>query len=181
MLDRWLVKGLLLSQRAWRRLRTRVLKPTFKRCGKNVSFDPGDVYSYQNIEIGDDVFIGPGANLQAGASGIVIGNKVMLGPNVSIMGGDHNFSEIGQFMFDVKVKRPADDQTVVVEDDVWIGAGAIILKGVCLGRGCVVAAGSVVTKSIPPYTIVMGVPAKVHSLRFPIETILVSSQKLGVE
>jgi len=142
----WLAKGLLRTRRAWLRVRRRVLKSTFKRCGKNVSFDPGDVYSYQNIEIGDDVFIGPGANLQAGESGIIIGNKVMFGPNVSIMGGDHNFSEIGQFMFDVKVKRPANDQTVVVEDDVWIGAGAIILKGVCLGRGCIVAAGSVVTK-----------------------------------
>ena len=136
------------------------------------------MYSYRNIEIGNDVFIGPGACLLAAESGIVIGNKVVLGPNVSIVGGDHNFSEVGQHMFDVKVKRPEDDQTVSIEDDVWIGAGATILKGVCLGRGCIVAAGSVVTRDIPPYAIAMGVPGRVRSLRFPMETVLIHEQSL---
>ena len=178
MLSLSLVRTLLFGRRIWCWVRRLVLKSAFKRCGTNVSFNPDDVFSYQNIEIGNDVFIGPGANIQATETGVVIGNKVMLGPNVCILGGDHNFSEIGQFMFDVKEKRPDDDQTVIIEDDVWIGAGAIILKGTCLGRGCIVAAGSIVTKSVPPYTIVMGVPAVAKSLRFPMETILAHEEQL---
>lgn len=50
-------------------------------------------------------------------------------------------------------KLPENDQNVVIEDDVWIGTGAIILKGVTIGRGAVIAAGAVVTKDVPPYTI----------------------------
>ena len=155
-----------------------ILRSAFKRCGKNVRFDPDGVYTYKNIEIGNDVFIGPRAAFLASESGIVIGNKVMFGPNVTIVGGDHNTSVIGQFMFDVRAKRPEDDQPVVIEDDVWIGARAILLKGVRLGRGCIVAAGSVVTKSVAPYTVVAGVPARVRSVRFPIETILIHEARL---
>ena len=75
------------------------------------------------------------ASLMASESAITIGNKVMLAPHVTIVGGDHNTSVVGRFMFDVKVKRPEDDQAVTIEDDVWVGTGAIILKGVRIGRG----------------------------------------------
>ncbi len=140
--------------------------------GKNFVFDPDGEYSFHNIEVGDDVFIGPGAVLSATESKISISNKVMFGPNVTIMGGDHNTSVVGKFMYDVKEKRPEDDQPVVIEDDVWIGTGAIILKGVKIHRGSIVAAGSVVTKDVPPYTIVAGVPAKVVKMRFDADTII---------
>jgi acetyltransferase-like isoleucine patch superfamily enzyme len=155
-----------------------VLRYAFNRCGKNVRFDPDSVFSYENIEIGDDVFIGPGASLQATQRGIIIGNKVMFGPNVTIMGGDYNTSVIGQFMVDVKVKRPEDDQTVIIEDDVWVGTCAIVLKGVRLGRGCIVAAGAIVTKDVPPYTVAVGVPARVRKVRFPVEIILLHEAKV---
>jgi acetyltransferase-like isoleucine patch superfamily enzyme len=69
-------------------------------------------------------------------------------------------------MYDVHEKRPEDDRDVIIEDDVWVGSGAIILKGVRVGRGSIVAAGAVVNKGVPPYTIVGGVPAKVLSIRF---------------
>lgn len=58
------------------------------------------------------------------------------------------------------------DQPVVIEDDVWVGANVTILKGVTIGHGSVVAAGAVVTKSCPPYSIIGGVPAKVLRKRF---------------
>ncbi|HEX7975754.1 MAG TPA: acyltransferase [Anaerolineales bacterium] len=155
-----------------------LLRPAFKRYGKNFGFDPDGLYTYQTIEVGDDVSLGDRATLIASDSGIVIGSKVMFGPNVTIMGGNHNTSVLGQFMFDVKVKRPEDDQLVVIEDDVWVGAGAIILKGVCLGRGCIVAAGAVVTKDIPPYCVAAGVPAKPRFVRFDVDAILAHENSL---
>ena len=82
------------------------------------------------------------------------------------MRGDSNSSVVGEYMFDVKVKRAEDDQPVVIEDDVWVGSRVIILKGVTIGRGSVIAAGSVVTRSIPPYSICAGVPARVLKPRF---------------
>ncbi len=75
-------------------------------------------------------------------------------------------------------KRPGDDQPVVIEDDVWIGSDAILLKGVHLSRGCIVAAGAVVTKSVPPYAVVAGVPARVIKFRWDVDTILRHEQIL---
>lgn len=158
--------------RVARGVRRMIIRGAFRSCGKNVRFDPGDVFSYENIVIGNDVYIGPGPTFIADVTGIEIGNKVMFGPNVSIFGGNHNSSVVGEFMFDVKIKRPGDDQKVVIENDVWVGGGATILKGVCLGRGCIVAAGAVVTEDVSPYEIVAGVPAKVVGKRFGADDVL---------
>jgi len=143
-----------------------LIKPAFKSHGRNFVFDPNGVYSYNTIVVGDDVFIGPGANFSASESAIVIGNKVMFGPNVTIMGGDHNTSQIGKYMYDVKEKLAKNDQSVSIDDDVWIGCNVLILKGVTIGRGSIVGAGSVVTRSCPPYSIMLGSPAKVVKQRF---------------
>lgn len=150
-----------------------LLRPAFRRHGKRLIFDPDGHYTFENIEVGDDVSIGTGAIRIATKSRIIIESKVMFGPNVMVIGGDHNTSIVGRFMYDVKEKRPEDDQDVIIEDDVWVGAGAIILKGVRLGRGSIVAAGAVVNKEVLPYTVVGGIPAKIISMRFgEIETIL---------
>lgn len=143
-----------------------LIKTQFNSVGKNVIFNPFDKIGYKNVSIGDDVFIGPGATFSASESHITIGNKVMFGPNVTIMGGDHNHSVIGKYMFDVKVKNIDDDQPVIIKDDVWIGAGAIILKGVTIGQGSIVAAGALVIKDIEKYSIVGGIPAKHIKYRF---------------
>jgi len=68
-------------------------------------------------------------------------------------------------------KLPENDMPVVIEDDVWCGANVTILKGVTIGHGSVVAAGAVVTKSFPPYSIIGGVPAKLIRMRFTPEQI----------
>ena len=74
-------------------------------------------------------------------------------------------------------KLPENAATVVIEDDIWIGANVTILKGVTIVRGSVVAAGAVVTKSCPPYSIIGGVPAKVLKMRItPVE--IVEHEKL---
>lgn len=69
-------------------------------------------------------------------------------------------------MFDVKKKNPNDDQPVLIQKDVWIGAGAIILKGVKIGQGSIIAAGALVINDVDNYSIVGGVPAKHIKYRF---------------
>jgi len=165
-----------------RRLRSRLLmivyRPLFGSHGKNFMFDPDGFYTYHNIYVGDDVSLGYRPMLMAALSNIRIGNKVMFGPFVSLIGGDHNIAEIGRFMVDVSEKRLGNDLDIVIEDDVWIGTGVIILKGVHVMRGSIIAAGAVVNKDVPPYVIVAGIPAKPMKLRFDLETILIHEEKL---
>ena len=162
------IPGLLLigARRLSRRLRMLALTPLFRKTGSRFRFDPDGQYSFSTIEVGDDVFLGPGAFLSATESFIHIGNKVMFGPNVTVLGGDHRLDVVGVAMADVAEKRPEDDRGVTIADDVWVGAGAIVLKGVSIGRGAVVAAGAVVTRDVPPYAIVGGCPARVIRPRF---------------
>lgn len=163
---------LLYIQKIFTRLYMYILIFAFKKHGKKFLFYPYDCFSYENIEIGDYVSIGAGATLLASESKIVIGNKVLFGPNVTIIGGNHNTSIVGRFMYDVHEKRLEDDQDVIIEDDIWVGSNVVILKGVHLQRGCIIAAGSVVTKDAPPYSIIAGVPAKVVKYRWNVDTII---------
>jgi len=149
-----------------------LLKRSFKRHGSNFKFDPFGYYTYSTISVGDDVVLGRNAFLIAAKSEIVIGNKVVFGPEVVLYGGGHNISVVGRYMLDVEEKLPTDDKGIMIEDDVWVGARAIILRGVTIGRGAVVGAGSVVTKSVPRYAIVGGNPAKVIKFRWDVDTIL---------
>lgn len=171
---------ILFGWKLFRRVCMIIVKLRFKECGGNVIINPFDSFSYSTISIGSHVFIGKGAILMASESSISIGNKVMFGPQVTIMGGDHNASEVGQYMIDVKKKLPGDDLPVIIEDDVWLGTGAIILKGVTVGRGSIIAAGSVVNKSIPEYSIAAGVPARVVKSRFSTEQLSEHKRLLGL-
>ena len=99
---------------------------------------------------------------------LTIGKKVIFGPKPTIITFDHRIDIIGKYIIDVTdaEKGPEHDAPVVIDDDVWCGANVTILKGVTIGRGSVVAAGAVVTKSFPPYSIIGGVPAKLIKMRF---------------
>lgn len=142
-------------------------------CGKHVKFSPlQSTMTYCNISVGNDVYIGPHAYFLASDSRIFIGNKILFGPRVTIIGGDHRISDSGSFIYDLHEKQPGDDLDVRIEDDVWVGCNATILKGVTLGRGSVVAAGAVVTRNTPPYSIVGGVPARVLKFRFSVDEII---------
>lgn len=149
-----------------------LLLPLFKEHGRNTHFDPDGFYSFENIILGSDVNLGMGPTLMAAKSTIRIGNKVMFGPFVTLIGGNHNAAEVGRFMVDVHEKRPGDDLGVIIEDDVWVGTRAVILRGVTVGRGSIIAAGSVVTKDVPPYSIVAGCPARVIKFRWDVETLI---------
>jgi acetyltransferase-like isoleucine patch superfamily enzyme len=174
-----LAKFFEVSFRIIRRLKMYIYKHLFKKIGDRVIFDPYDHFSYRTISIGSDVFIGPGAKFSASESSIFIGDKVMFGPNVTIMGGDHNTSQIGSYMYDVRDKLPDNDLPVRIENDCWIGSNATILKGVVIKKGTIVASGALVTKTFPEYTIIGGVPAKVIKQRFSEQDLLDHKSILG--
>jgi acetyltransferase-like isoleucine patch superfamily enzyme len=90
----------------------------------------------------------------------------MIGPELLITGADHRFDEPGVAV--IFSGRP-EPEACVIEDDVWIGARVTVLKGVRIGRGAIVAAGALVSRDVPPYTIVGGVPARPIRLRFDEE------------
>jgi maltose O-acetyltransferase len=159
-------------RRSWQRLGMYWFYPLFESYGQMFRYDPSGIYNFNNISVGDDVSLGTRCFIKSLKAKVKIGNKVMFGPDVVIIGGDHNTALMGRFLKDMEDTLPENDQNVTIEDDVWIGARAIILKGVVIGRGAVVGAGSVVTKSVPPYAMVAGVPAKVLRFRGDVEAIL---------
>jgi acetyltransferase-like isoleucine patch superfamily enzyme len=119
------------------------------------------VYNFRDIlhagiYIGRDCLIGE-YNVLRGQGGITIGDRVYTSPMVQMLAVNHVFDD---------PRRPFVEQGITAEgitldDDVWVGSGAIITDGVHIGRGAVVAAGAVVTRDVPPYSIVAGVPARV--------------------
>jgi maltose O-acetyltransferase len=154
------------------------LRPLFECYGAGFMFDPDGHYSFANISVGNDVSLGVRPIMIAALSKIRIGSHVMFGPEVVVVGGGHNMTVTGRYMKQVHEKTGDEDLGVVIEDDVWIGARAMILRGVRIGRGAVVAAGAVVTKSVPPYGIVAGNPARIVRFRWEPETIIRHEQAL---
>jgi len=106
---------------------------------------------------------------------VELGRYVMLGPRVAIVGGDHVFDVPG--VPTVFSGRGTIGKTKI-EDDVWLGYGVIVMSGIRVGRGAIVAAGSVVTKDIPPYEIHAGVPNKKIRDRFDAEQIAIHEKML---
>lgn len=91
-----------------------------------------------------------------GAGGVEIGDHVLIGPNVQIVSYQHAYADPDT----VIGRQELVYKPIVIEDDVWIGASAVILAGVRIGKGSVIGAGSVVTKSCEPYSVMAGVPAR---------------------
>lgn len=155
------------------------------RLGRNVYLDQG-VYLHacpQGIAIGDNSFVMHGAvlhvynfrdlphafihigrdsligelNVLRGQGGITIGDRVYTAPLVQMLAVNHVFDDPARPI----IAQGITAEGIVVEDDAWIGAGAILTDGVRVGRGAVVAAGAVVTQDVPPHTVAGGVPARV--------------------
>jgi acetyltransferase-like isoleucine patch superfamily enzyme len=168
----------------------RLLCPQYISAGRGVIIDDYvsiDALSQQGVELADNVTIAKfvtiqcsgvirhlgvglriGSNSAIGAysflgaqGGITIGKNVIMGPRVSLHAENHIYTSLT-----TPIRLQGEErQGIVIEDDCWIGAGAIILDGVQIGAGCVVAAGSVVTKNVPAYSVIAGVPAKVLKSR----------------
>ena len=133
--------------------------------GKYAIIRPSNIYGGpigEGLTMGDNSNIGPYNYI--GCSGkITIGNNVMLAPRVSIYAENHVFDHPEILIRDQGVEK----KEVIIEDDCWIAANSILLAGVTIGKGSVVAAGSVVTENVPPYSVVAGVPAKFIKSRKP--------------
>ena len=112
-----------------------------------------------NITIGDHTIIGPYCFLSG--ESIQIGAQCLIAPQVGIFANNHEFSDPLRYIR----QQGHTYKGIVIEDDCWIGTGAKILDGVHIGKGCVIGAGAVVAKSLPPYSIALGVPAKVVGTR----------------
>lgn len=160
------------TRRVVRRAKMLAVRELFENHGKRFWFDPNGTYSFDNISVGDNVSLGLGCVILAARSKIRIGSNVMFGPHVTLVGGGHNITQLGLPMTDVRHKTGIEDLGVSIEDDVWIGACAVVLRGVTIHRGAVIAAGSVVTKSVPPYAVVGGNPAKVIRFRWTYEQVV---------
>lgn len=160
-----------LRRRVHRFLISPIYKMGIKKCGKNVTFGERISINFENLSIGDNSSIGSGALFMSSRAEIKIGSNVMIAPNVTIVTGNHRIDIVGRYMNSVKdnEKLESNDQNVVIEDDVWIGANATILKGVTIQTGSVVAAGSVVTKNTEAYSVNAGVPARKIAERFSVD------------
>lgn len=151
-------------------------KRSMKYCGKGVYFRPMscDIKGIENLSVGTGTLIPKGATFYCTRAELTIGKKVVFGPKPTIITGDHRIDLIGKYIIDVTddEKLPDQDAPVIIEDDVWTGANVTILKGVTIGRGSVIAAGAVVTKSCAPYSILGGVPSKLIKMRFTPKQII---------
>lgn len=154
------------------------IKRKFSKIGNDVYIGAGGIFHFKNIEIGNDVYIGPNACFQSSFGKIKIGSHVMFGPGVNIHGGNHIINEVGKLMKHTSKKSMGDDGVIVIEDDCWIGANAIILSNVTIGQGSVIGAGSIVTKDVPPYSIYTGAPNKKLRPRFSEEELSIHKNKI---
>ena len=134
--------------------------------GKNCSVAPNAVLQ-GNIQLGENCSVqyntlmvgygNPGENQGM----IKVGNNVRIAPNVMIISANHVFDNT-----DIPIcKQGMDVKPITIEDDVWVAGRVNIMAGVTIGKGSVIGAGSVVTKDIPPYSVAVGVPAKVIKTR----------------
>ncbi|CAM1509573.1 Fc.00g033120.m01.CDS01 [Cosmosporella sp. VM-42] len=145
--------------------REKMLQEMFGKVGKSVYIEPPVNIDYGcNISLGDGFY--SNFNLVILDCGMVtIGNRVMFGPFVSIFAATH---ETG-----VQSRRDGVEyaKSVTIGDDCWIGGNTTIMPGVTIGKGCTIGAGSVVTKSIPDFSVAIGSPAKVVKKVDPVPDI----------
>ena len=174
VMDTIIIKFSLSFSYLWDKLWAPFYKRSMKRCGKGVYLRPmsSDLKGLWNMSVGDGSSIPKGSTFYCTEAPLTIGRKVIFGPRPTIITGDHRIDVFGKFIMDSTEKLPDNDAPVTVEDDVWAGANITILKGVTIGRGSVIAAGAVVTRSCPPYSIIGGVPAKVLKFRFTVDEVI---------
>lgn len=142
-----------------RTVRRAITSPLFDYSGKNINVERGADFGLgKSISIGHNSGLGINCNVRGP---LKIGCDVMMGPNVRIITHTHNYDRT-----DIPMREQGGKvQKVNIGNDVWIGAGVIILPGISIGNGAIIGAGAVVAKDVPDFAIVGGVPAKIIKLR----------------
>lgn len=156
----WFLPASTSPRTKWARsIRRFICRPLFDACGDNVNVEKGAVFSTgRGISIGN----GSGLGVNCLVHGpLEIGDKVMMGPDVVILTHTHNIDRTDIPMGD----QGSRIEKVTIGNDVWIGMRSIIMPGVKIGNGAVIGAGAVVTKDVPDYAIVGGVPARIIKFR----------------
>ncbi|TDB39808.1 MAG: acyltransferase [Actinobacteria bacterium] len=133
----------------------------FLACGRDVYLGEGLWVEYPNFaKVGEHVVVNQNCFINAGG-GVTIGDWVLIGPGVTIYSQNHDISQV-----DVPLAMTDDVRAPVsIGEGVWLAANCTVLAGVTIGEGAVVAAGAVVTKNVPDFAVVGGVPARVIRMR----------------
>lgn len=143
-----------------RRLRAFIGKRLLDSCGKNVNIEKNADFGLgTGISLGNNSGLGIDCNVRGP---LTIGDNVMMGREVLIMTSRHNTASIDIPMCE---QGFVENKPIKIGNDVWIGARVIILPGVTIGNGVIIGAGAVVTKDVPDYAVVGGVPARVIKYR----------------
>lgn len=144
------------------KLRYHCCRHIFKKCAHKANIQQGARFGNgKDIQIGYNSSIGLNAKVP---NNIIIGDNVMMGPNVTIFQSNHAFDRL-----DIPMTKQGyiTYPPMVIEDDVWIGSNAIILAGRTIKKGTIIAAGTVLTKDFPEYSIVGGNPSRLIKSRLP--------------
>ena len=147
---------LLPRYRSLNYIKSLFLRSNGAQLGRRITYYPGVwIAPGRNLKIGDDVGLALGVLITT-SGGVEIGDRTLVGYRAQIISANHKIPEGRKKIFGSGHEK----KKVLIGPDVWIGANSMILPGVKIGEGAVIAAGSVVTNNVEPYTIVGGVPAK---------------------
>lgn len=141
-----------------KKIRAMLVRGYIEYMGQNVNIEKNALVP-PGLKIGDNSGIGMNCRL---LSGVSIGKDVIMGPYCFFCTKNHEFSRV-----DIPIREQGYQTTkeIIVDDDVWLGQGVIVLPGIKIGKGAIIGAGAVVTKDVPPYAIVGGNPAKIIKYR----------------
>jgi acetyltransferase-like isoleucine patch superfamily enzyme len=151
------ILGQIFPENSWGcKLRGAFYKPFLKKCGRNFQVAlHAKLECLQRIRVEDDVYIGHGCWINGSGGGIHFESEAMLGPYVTMVAGEHGL-ENGSARF----SRSGNSGHIHIGFGSWVASHAVITSGVTIGRGCLIAAGAVVTKDVEDGCVVGGVPAR---------------------
>ena len=115
-----------------------------------------------SLIIGDNTYIGEFNNIRVAGGSIKIGRNCLISQHVTLVSSNHKIKKDKPVIFQ---EWDCENNTIIIEDDVWVGANCVILPRVCIHKGAVVAAGSIVTKDVPAFAVVAGNPARILKYR----------------